>query len=97
MKTGVARHVLVLCLFVSISTAFLGRKTEPFVPVSGKIYDATTRKPLAGVSVWRKEAKVYSDKNGAFSIQLTPGIRELTFRFPGRPDIRKSIVSRNAA
>jgi hypothetical protein len=92
-----ATDFAVLVLLLCVTTGFLARKPTPLVPVSGKIYDVATRKPLTGVTVWRKEAKVYSDKNGAYSIQVPSGIRELTFRFAGRPDIRKSIISRTPA
>lgn len=63
--------------------------------LKGHVYDATTNKPLPGVSITYKSkghAGVISDANGAYSINLPAGGSDLVFSYVGYEDVLEPVV-----
>jgi hypothetical protein len=92
-----AGAALALLLLLAGSFAIARSKTEEPGQVSGKIYDAASRKPLVGVEVVWKDSKTYSDKDGLYRLAVPIGVRKLVFHFGNRPEVDKSLVIRESA
>ncbi len=90
------RH-LTATLFVVLVAAHLEAPASASVfAVSGRIYDAVTLQPLAGVQVRWKNAAVVSDSSGFYIIRLAPGTREISYQIQGRPAVRKIAGAQNS-
>ncbi|MBV9503882.1 MAG: hypothetical protein JO323_02640 [Acidobacteriia bacterium] len=62
------------------------------VTVKGTAVDAGSMTPLRGVEVAWKSRKVISDIRGRYEIQLPAGTREVSFKAPNRPVIKKLLI-----
>ena len=86
---------MALLLILVIGVASIGHKDEALVQVSGKIYEAVSRKPVSGVSIHWKDATATSDQEGNYKIAIPVGIRELLYHYGAWPEIRKNVIARD--
>lgn len=90
------RHLAAILLIVLVAPHLESAASAPLFAVSGRIYDAVTLQPLAGVQVRWKNAAVVSDSSGFYIIRLAPGMREISYQLQGRPAVRKIAGAQNS-
>ncbi len=90
------RHLTATLLVVLVAAQLEAAASASVFAVSGRIYDAVTLQPLAGVQVRWKNAAVISDESGFYLIRLAPGTREISYQLQGRPAVRKIAGAQNS-